>query len=127
MAWTRSNSVYPVADVAASIQWFGRMFGFEPRVVNPPGEVPVYAVLHRDGVSIHLLRKDEAPHGLTSPVQAQFWIDGGLDELFQKVQGIGVEIVEAPSDRPWGHRDFMVADPDRNIVWITIPLPTRSP
>ena len=126
MEWTRSNPVYPVADVAASIEWFGRAFGFEPRVVNPPGEAPVYAVLYRDGVSIHLLRKDEAPHGLTGPVEAQFWIDGGLDELFQKVQGMGVEILQPPCDRPWGHRDFMVADLDRNIVWVTVPMPNRA-
>jgi uncharacterized glyoxalase superfamily protein PhnB len=34
---------------------------------------------------------------------------------------MGVEVVQAPADQPWGHRDFMVADPDRNIVWVTTP------
>ena len=123
MEWKKAHPVYPVADVAAAIQWYGRAFGFRPQVVNPPGEVPVYAVLTRDGVSIHLLRKDEAPHGLMSPVEAQFWVDSGLDDLFAKVQQLGVEVIQAPSDRPWGHRDFMVVDPDRNIVWVTLPLP----
>ena len=122
MDWKRSNPVYPVADVAASIEWYGRVFGFEPRVVNPPDGVPVYAVLYRDDVSIHLLRHDEAPNGLTGPVQAQFWIDRDLDALFEKVQRMGVEVVQRPDDRPWGHRDFMVADLDRNIVWVTVPL-----
>ena len=123
MEWKRSNPVYPVADVAASIEWYGRVFGFEPRVVNPPDDVPVYAVLYRDGVSIHLLRKDEAPHGLTNPVEAQFLIDAGLDELFEKVLRMGVKIIQTPADQPWGDRDFMVADLDGNIVWITIRLP----
>ena len=69
MEWTRSNPVYPVADVAASIDWYQRAFGFEARLVNPPNDSPpVYAVLYRDQVSIHLLQKDEAPHGLDSPV-----------------------------------------------------------
>ena len=27
------------------------------------------------------------------------------------------------AERPWGHRDFMVADLDGNIVWVTMPLP----
>lgn len=87
--------------------------------MNPPGEVPVYAVLSRDSVSIHLLRQDKAPHGLRNPVEAQFWIDGGLDEMFERVRAMGVEIIQEPDDRPWGHRDFMVADIDRNIVWVT--------
>jgi len=124
MQWTRSNPVYPVADVAASIAWYRRVLDFEPRIVNPPGdEVPVYAVLSRGGVSIHLLRRDEAPYGLTSPVQTQFWIDGGLDELFQRVDKMGVTVLQSPGDRPWGHRGFMIADPDQNIVWVTVPLP----
>jgi uncharacterized glyoxalase superfamily protein PhnB len=126
MEWRRSNPVYPVADVAASIEWYRRVFGFEPRIVNPPGEVPVYAVLYRDGVSIHLLRRDEAPHGLTNPVEAQFWIDGDLDELFRKVQTMGVLILQAPANHPWGHRDFMVSDLDHNIVWVTVQLPAGA-
>ena len=68
MEWRRSNPVHPIAVVAAAIDWYRWVFDFEPRVVNPPGDVPVDAVLHRVGVSIHLLRKDEAPHGLTGPV-----------------------------------------------------------
>ena len=126
MEWKRSNPVYPVADVDASIEWYRRVLGFEPRVVNPPDDVPVYAVLYRDGVSIHLLRKDEALHGLTHPVQAQFLIDGGLDDLFREIEERGVDIIEAPGNRPWGHRDFMVADPDRNIVWVSMPLPAEA-
>jgi hypothetical protein len=31
-------------------------------------------------------------------------------------------VIEALADRPWGHRDFIVADPDANLVWITKPL-----
>jgi uncharacterized glyoxalase superfamily protein PhnB len=126
MEWTNVSPVLPVADVAASVAWYGRMFGFEPRLVNPPDDVPVYAVLSRDAVSIHLLRQDEAPHGLTRPVQAQFWVSGGLDELFARVTALGVEVIQAPGDRPWGHRDFMVADPDGNIIWVTLRLTTGT-
>lgn len=126
MEWKRANPVYPVADVAASIEWYRRVFGFEPRVVNPPDGVPVYAVLYLDSISIHLLRSDEAPHGLTNPVEAQFWIDGDVDALFQKVRTMGVEIIQAPANRPWGHRDFMVSDLDHNIVWVTVQLPENE-
>lgn len=125
--WTRAHPVYTVADVAAAIEWYRRVFGFEPRLVNPPGDpVPVYAVLHRDGVSLHLLRKDEAPHGLAAPVQAQFWTTGNLDELFRRAESLGAKVLQRPGDRAWGHRDFMVADPDGNVVWVTVPLATAG-
>jgi uncharacterized glyoxalase superfamily protein PhnB len=112
--------VYPVADVAKAIEWYGQLFGFEARVVNPPGEpVPVYAVLYRDDVRLHLLRRDEAPHGLSAPVQAQFWIDSDVDVIFARAESLGARVLQRPRARPWGHRDFMVADPDGNVVWIT--------
>jgi uncharacterized glyoxalase superfamily protein PhnB len=33
-----------------------------------------------------------------------------------------VKVLQRPDDRPWGHRDFMVADPDGNVVWVTMPV-----
>ena len=123
MEWKQISPVLPVANVQASIKWYQRVFGFESRIVNPPGdEVPVYAVLYRDGVSIHLLQMDEAPHGLRSPVEAQFWVDEGIDELYEQSKGCGAEVIQSLGDRFWGHRDFMVADLDRNIIWITVRL-----
>jgi len=68
MKWTRSDPVYPVADVAVAIDWHARVLGFAVTLVNPPGEeVPVYAIRRREAVSVHLLRKGDAPYGLTSP------------------------------------------------------------
>jgi len=123
MKWTRVDPVFPVADVGEAIEWFRRIFAFEPGVVNPPGDpVPVYAVLRRDDVSVHLLRSDEAPHGLRSPVQAQFWLESGLEDLFRRAELAGAKVLQRPNDQPWGHRDFMVADPDGNVVWVTMSL-----
>jgi uncharacterized glyoxalase superfamily protein PhnB len=111
-----------VADVAEAIEWYSQVFGFDARVVNPPGEVPSYAVVGRDEVRLHLLRRDEAPHGLAAPVQAQFWIDSELDVIFARAESLGAKVLQRPDARPWGHRDFMVADPDGNVVWVTQPI-----
>jgi predicted enzyme related to lactoylglutathione lyase len=127
MKWNRTNPVYPVVDVAASIEWYGAMFGLAPGHVNEAQDGPNYAVLVQDGAAVlHLLRKDEAPHGLTGPVEAQFWIDGDLDALFARVKSLGAKVIEPPTVRPWGHRDFIVADLDSNLVWITTPLTGQS-
>ena len=49
MNWSRVHPVFPVADVAAAIEWYSCVLGFKSQLVNPTGNaVPVYAVLNRD-------------------------------------------------------------------------------
>jgi hypothetical protein len=62
MEWKKANPIYPVADVGSSREWYGRVFGFEPQVVNPPGDVPVYAVLVTDASA----RRDSPPGSRSS-------------------------------------------------------------
>ena len=63
---------------------------------------PNYAVLYRDTVSIHLVRAAEAQHGIKPPVQAQFWVDEGFEEIFENAKRRGVRILEPIEERPWG-------------------------
>jgi catechol 2,3-dioxygenase-like lactoylglutathione lyase family enzyme len=44
-----------------------------------------------------------------------------LDGAFEKVRGAGAEIVEEPTEQPWGTRDFAVRDPSGNLVRIDQP------
>jgi len=44
-----------------------------------------------------------------------------LDATFGKVRGAGAEIVQEPSEQPWGTRDFAVRDPSGNLVRIDQP------
>ncbi len=39
-----------------------------------------------------------------------------LDAAFEKVRAAGAEIVEEPTEQPWGVRDFAVRDPSGNLV-----------
>jgi catechol 2,3-dioxygenase-like lactoylglutathione lyase family enzyme len=41
-----------------------------------------------------------------------------LDATFEKVRAAGTEIVEEPTDQPWGARDCAVRDPSGNLVRI---------
>lgn len=31
MEWKRSNPVYPITDVAAAVEWYRHVLGFEPK------------------------------------------------------------------------------------------------
>lgn len=120
MTLTSVDPVFVVADIERSLRWYGDFLGL--RAIHVAGEKPAaYAVLKRDSVCLHLLRKSEDERGLGAPAQAQFRIDRGVDELFGQMKEKGATVLQPPADQPWGHRDFMVADPDGNIVWIGMP------
>ena len=44
-----------------------------------------------------------------------------LDASFENVRAAGAEIVQEPTDQPWGTRDFAVRDPSGNLVRIDQP------
>jgi catechol 2,3-dioxygenase-like lactoylglutathione lyase family enzyme len=44
-----------------------------------------------------------------------------LDASFEKVRAAGAEIVQGPTDQPWGTRDFAVRDPSGNLLRIDQP------
>jgi catechol 2,3-dioxygenase-like lactoylglutathione lyase family enzyme len=44
-----------------------------------------------------------------------------LDGTFEKLRAAGAEVVQEPTDQPWGTRDFAVRDPSGNMVRIDQP------
>lgn len=44
-----------------------------------------------------------------------------LDATFAKLRESGAEIVQEPTEQPWGTRDFAVRDPSGNLVRIDQP------
>jgi catechol 2,3-dioxygenase-like lactoylglutathione lyase family enzyme len=47
-----------------------------------------------------------------------------LDAAFEKLRASGAEIVQEPTDQPWGTRDFAVRDPSGNLLRIDQPPAT---
>jgi len=44
-----------------------------------------------------------------------------LDATLEQLRGAGAEIVQEPTDQPWGTRDLAVRDPSGNLVRIDQP------
>jgi catechol 2,3-dioxygenase-like lactoylglutathione lyase family enzyme len=44
-----------------------------------------------------------------------------LDGTFDKVRDAGAEIVQEPTEQPWGTRDFALRDPSGNLIRIDQP------
>lgn len=49
-----------------------------------------------------------------------------LDATFEKLSSSGAEIVQEPTDQPWGTRDCAVRDPSGNMVRIDQPPATSA-
>ena len=49
---------------------------------------------------------------------------GDLDLVFEKVRASGADVVQEPTEQPWGTRDCAVRDPSGNLVRIDQPPAT---
>ncbi len=49
-----------------------------------------------------------------------------LDATFERLRAAGAEIVQEPTDQPWGTRDCAVRDPSGNLVRIDQPPAAQS-
>ena len=49
-----------------------------------------------------------------------------LDATFENLRASGAEIVQEPTDQPWGTRDFALRDPSGNMIRIDQPPAAQS-
>ena len=107
-----------VADVERSAVFFKDKLGFVIDYLY--GQPPFYGLVSRDGVGLNLRHVDEPVFDpslrereslLSAAIVMQ-----GIDELFQEYQARHVEFAQTLSQQPWGSRDFIVRDPDGNLI-----------
>jgi catechol 2,3-dioxygenase-like lactoylglutathione lyase family enzyme len=116
-----------VADIARSVRFFVDGLGF--RTVFLYGDPPYYGQVERGGARLNL-RCVEKP--VIDPVMrdadellsAALTVDtrAGLDALAAEFQLRGVPFFQDPRDEPWGARDFIVRDPDGNLLLFAGPV-----
>jgi catechol 2,3-dioxygenase-like lactoylglutathione lyase family enzyme len=41
-----------------------------------------------------------------------------VDKFHERLSGLGAEMIEGPQDRTWGHRSFVIHDPDQIPIHI---------
>jgi uncharacterized glyoxalase superfamily protein PhnB len=107
-----------VADVRASAAFYRDSLGFSIDFIH--GEPPFYGSVSRDDVRLHLKFVHEpvivpGPHDRESFIMV--FIDvAEVDALFDECVAAGVSIAQALQDEEWGGRDFVVRDPDGNMI-----------
>jgi len=110
-----------VADIKAACDFYTHKLGFS--VVFVYGEPPFYAQVKRDRALINL-RHVDAPvidpelRERESLLSADIGLDSAAEikQLFLEVQSAGVDFHQTLKREPWGALDFIVRDPDGNLV-----------
>jgi catechol 2,3-dioxygenase-like lactoylglutathione lyase family enzyme len=110
-----------VADIKASCAFFTERLGFA--IVFVYGEPPFYAQVRRDGARLNL-RCVDAPviDGARRERESLLSADIGVDtadeikQLFLELQSAGVAFHQTLRREPWGARNFIVKDPDGNLL-----------
>ncbi len=102
-------------DVAAAIDWLVRAFGFRERFrLAAPGGFVVHAELEREGALVMLgnvgpRNAGPPPDRVRSGVYV--FVDE-VDEHWRAARAAGAEIVDEPSDQPYGDRIYLARDPE---------------
>jgi catechol 2,3-dioxygenase-like lactoylglutathione lyase family enzyme len=110
-----------VADIKASCDFFAQKLGFA--VVFVYGEPPFYAQVARDRARINLRHVDKpvidpALRERESLLSADIAVDTAdeIKQLFLDCQSAGVDFFQTLRREPWGARNFIVRDPDGNLI-----------
>ena len=115
-----------VADIEASCDFYLRKLGFEIAFVY--GDPPSYAQVFRDGARLNL-RSMDAPvldAGLRereSLLSASMTVGTAreIEPLFLEMKSAAVDFHQELKTQPWGSRNFIVRDPDGNLLLFSGP------
>ena len=127
---TIHSSFLPHTDPDASVAFYRDVLGFEVRLdvgydgmrwvtVGPPGQPDTSIVLHPPGATPGLT-DEERRTILELMAKGSFFgvnlATPDLDAAFAKLEASGAEVVQEPTDQPYGLRDCAFRDPAGNMV-----------
>ena len=110
-----------VSDIAASCDFFVQKLGFS--IVFTYGEPPFYAQVKRDRALINL-RHVDAPLIDPAVLERESYLSADMavnsaeeiKTLFLEFQSAGVSFHQMLQREAWGALDFVVRDPDGNLL-----------
>ncbi len=125
-------SFLPHNDPDAALAFYRDTLGFEVRkdvgynglrwiTVGPPGQPETSIVLHPPAATPGITQEER---GTIAEMMAKgtygiiLLATRDLDGAFEKLQASGAEIVQEPTDQPYGVRDCAVRDPSGNMMRI---------
>lgn len=113
--------ILPVADITRSIDFYN-LLGFTARRYQGSGGGGGYAFLSRDIFELHLTHTERI---FDSPSGVYFYLAPGAAALLEaEFRSTGVTILSPLAQRPWKMNEFMLSDPDGNLLRFGEPTET---
>lgn len=126
------STFLPHDDPETSLTFFRDALGFEVRnqveyggmhwnTVGPPGQPEVNVVLHPPGADPGVTDEERRviSEMMAKGTYASLMLaTPDLDGVFKRVRDAGGEVVEEPTEQPWGVRDCAFRDPAGNMIRI---------
>jgi catechol 2,3-dioxygenase-like lactoylglutathione lyase family enzyme len=115
-----------VADISAACAFFTGKLGFS--TVFTYGEPPYYAEVKRDVARLNLrcigkavIDPDLRDHQELLSATLLVATAAEIEQLAFEFREAGVTFVQAPANKPWGARDFIINDIDGNLLLFSGP------
>jgi catechol 2,3-dioxygenase-like lactoylglutathione lyase family enzyme len=127
---TIHSSMLPHTDPDASLAFYRDVLGFEVRndvgynglrwiTVGPPGQPDTNIVLFPPSAAPGVTEEEKhtiAEMMAKGTYAMMLLATQNLDAAFEKIQAGGAEIVEEPTEQPYGVRDCAIRDPAGNLL-----------
>jgi len=116
-----------VADIRASCDFFVQKLGFKVAFVD--GNPPFYAQVARDRAALNLRHVDQPVFDnerreREELLSAAIMVDtpDEIARLHDECRSAGVPFHRGLKDEPWGARNFIIKDPDGNLILFAGPV-----
>lgn len=105
--------IIPIKNIETALPFYEQKLGFE--VTSKWGNPIDYATLKREGVNIHLTKRNDANQPSTAHVVTYIFVYD-VNSLYEEYLSKDVTISRELGTREYGMRDFDITDPDGHIL-----------
>ncbi len=78
---------------------------------------PVHQTILSEETMLTIYNDGSVKNNLNQNICLAFTVDN-IEAACQKVRQLGAEILEKPTQRPWGAVNMSFYDPDRNVIYL---------
>jgi catechol 2,3-dioxygenase-like lactoylglutathione lyase family enzyme len=112
-----------VTDIERAVAFYRDRLGFACEYLY--GDPPFYGLMARGGARLNLRHVDALPFDVAERARedllAATIVVRNAKALFLSYEAAGLAFHQRYREQPWGARDFIVADPDGNLVHFASP------